>query len=278
MSDSCSLNNLATKVMKKLVFGILGGGREGLWWKRFLEAMGHTVLVSDCAEDNASVIAKSDVLIIATPMSVSVQTARQVARLGRAEQLVISVCGLMMKVEKALGRFKGEIVFFHRMIGTQVATMKGHTMIVNRVKLRTWSSLVRATVRDTEAIVIKASSKEHDEMVGLTQAIARIIMLALGLVALKAPLPVKAFANVPFTGLMAVLARIVDFGHLLSRDMVFENPFCRKWIMKLHIAMLRIESGKEDFEKLFTRLSRFLGVRSVKAGSQALAQMPPWWN
>ncbi len=264
--------------MNKLKFGILGGGREGLWWKRFLEALGYTVFVSDRAEDNASVIAKSDVVILATPMSASVQAARQIARLGRKDQLVISVCGLMTKVERALARFKGEVAFFHRMIGSQVTTMNGHNMIVNLVRVNTWKSTIKRWVRLTEATVIKASSREHDEMVGLTQAIARIIMLALGLVSLEAPLPVKAFTNVPFSGLMAVLARIVDFGDILSRDMVFENPFCRRWIKKLYLAMLRVESGNEDFEKLFAKLSTFLGTSSVQAGSQALAGMPRWWN
>ena len=262
----------------KVKIAIIGGGREGQWWKRFLEALGHKVVVSNCAEDNPSAINRSDVVIIAVLPSAVSKVASQVLKVILEHQLIVSVCGIMTKMEETLKAFSGDVLFLHRMIGPQVDTMKGHNLIINPVRLSSWKQFGEELIADTEAHIVMTTSTEHDEMVGLTQAMARIITLGLGVVAMEAPLPVAHFTNVPFSGLMAVLARILDFGHLLSRDMVFENPFAKKWIDKLHIAMLQIESGEEDFEKLFLKLSNFLGIKSVKAGSVALAAMPSWWK
>ncbi|MES2059957.1 MAG: hypothetical protein V4438_02925 [Patescibacteria group bacterium] len=263
--------------MKKI--GIIGGGREGQWWEAFLQDLGHKTLISDRAETNGNVIGFTNVIFLAVPISASASAAEQIIRWSSgSDKLIVSVCGLMTKVENALAGFPGDILFLHRMIGPQVKTMSGHNMIVNDVGLSKWQPFVQELIKATEADVIPATSEEHDDMVGLTQAIARIVTLALGIVSMEAPLPAQAFTNVPFTGLMAVLARILDFKHMLSRDMVLENPFARKWIDKLHDAMLRIESESEDFEELFTKLEDFLGTGSVKAGSAALATMPSWWG
>lgn len=266
------------KMKAKKKIAIIGGGREGSWWKRFLETLGHKVVVSNRAEDNPSAINGSDVVIIAVLPSAISAVMSQVLKVTLEHQLIVSVCGLMSKMEEILKAFHGDVLFLHRMIGPQVETMKGHNLIINPIRLSSWQGFVQDLIDATEANTFFATSIGHDDTVGLTQAIARINILGLGLVAMEAPLPVKHFTNVPFTGLMGVLARVLDFGHLLSRDMVFENPFCQKWIDKLHQAMLRIEAGDEDFEVLFAKLSNFLGAESVVAGSQALAAMPAWWD
>lgn len=259
--------------------GIIGGGREGQWWKRFFEGRGHQVFISDQPKDNALVIRKSDVIILAVPISSARNAAKQIMRLSNKRQLVISVCGLMMLVERILKKRSGNTIFLHRMTGPHVSTMKGHNLIVSGLSDigPKWSKFLKRFIKETEARIVHAAPNEHDNMVGLTQATTRIISLSLGIVVLEAPRPVVDFTNTTFSGLIAVLARIIDFGHLLTRDMIVENPFAKQWLIVIHGAMLDMKE-KEDFEEIFSKLQKFLGEDKVKAGSKALASMPSWWN
>ena len=109
----------------KVKIAIIGGGREGQWWKRFLEALGHKVVVSNCAEDNPSAINRSDVVIIAVLPSAVSKVASQVLKVILEHQLIVSVCGIMTKMEETLKAFSGDVLFLHRMIGPQVDSMKG---------------------------------------------------------------------------------------------------------------------------------------------------------
>ncbi len=258
--------------------GIIGGGREGLWWKRFLEKAGHDVSVSDCATDNASIVADADVVVLAVPMSVAANVTREIVTVMRTEQLFVSVCGIMTPVEKALAAFSGDVVFLHRMIGPQVETMQGHHLAVNRLRLGIWREFAEALLERTEGTIVHVTSEEHDEMVGLTQAMVRIILLAFGKLILGTPHAIE-FANLPFVSLVLVLTRILDFGSVLSRDMVFENPSSGEWIEKLHTAMLSVEGGSQtDFNEMFEKLKLLIGSESVKEGSKVLAGVPPWWK
>jgi prephenate dehydrogenase len=179
----------------------------------------------------------------------------------------------MMKVEESLADYKGEVMLCHRL-----PTMGGTNMIRNNVKLFHFKDQADELLAAIPgSIYNNVSSMEHDDMMGLTQALIRMSALSMGIVSMDAPLPVQPFSTIPFCGLMAVLARILDFGYLLSRDMIFENPFYEKWVQKLFDAMRRIESGEEDLEKLFKKLTLFLGPASMKEGSEAVAGMPSWW-
>ncbi len=253
--------------------GILGSGREGGWWKRFFESHGHEVIVSDCAETNLSVINGAEVIIIAVPMSAIASASSQVVTHASAGKLIISVCGLMTPVENMFSLAMPEVAFFHRMIGPQVPNMEGHSMIVNKLRLRKWEGFVDQVIVDTKASVVESTSSDHDRMEGLTQGLVRIIMLAFGHVISEAPLSVTQFKNAPFQGLVAVLARILDFGHLLSRDMVFENPHVSDWIRLLGDAMIEVKGNPEMFEETFAKLSAFLGPEAIKSGSLTIAQL-----
>lgn len=73
---------------------VVGAGRVGTSYARALERAGHTILAELHRDDDPSVIARADVVVLAVPDDSLGEAAGMVARLGKAGAVIVHSCGL----------------------------------------------------------------------------------------------------------------------------------------------------------------------------------------
>ncbi len=256
---------------------ILGYGQEGKWWMRFFTELGVPTKTYEDPDDAWWYVPKAEVILVAVPISALDSVGEKLVRLARKDALTISACGLMQNLEEALAPFEGEIVFVHRLIGTHVKSMNGYSMAVNYHRLTVSHYWCEMLLRASGATIVPMGSAEHDDTVGFVQALIRVQSLAFGTLVLESGLPVEKFTNGPFLGMMSVLARVLDLGHLLSSDMVFYNRHSHKWAHRLVDLVIDFSHDQILFDEVQAKLANLLGDEKIKAGSKALSAITPWW-
>ncbi len=255
--------------------GILGAGKEGVWWRKHIQTNFPTATCSLSNSDstNVSVIRDSNVIIVAVPIRCVGVISGQIVGAASKETFVVSTCGLMEKMEHNLRSFAGDSILVHRMIGTHVSSMNGYNLAVNNSDVKNpsgWSRFVKELLDSTQANQIEISASEHDDIVGLTQALVRILMVCFGSLVAETRFDARRFGNLPFNSLLSVAARIIDLGEPLCEDIIFENPYTEKWIQKFCWKMMGIGGSQTSFDEAFHLLQRFLGDENIVYRSKFL--------
>ena len=255
--------------------GILGDGKEGVWWKNHIQKSFPTTtcLVSGADSTNTSVIRESDVIVVSVPIRYVEVVSDQIVGAASKETLVVSTCGLMEKIEHNLRGFAGDSILVHRMIGTHVSSMKGYNLAINNSGMKNpsgWSRFVKELLDSTQANQIEIDASSHDDLVGLTQALVRILMVCFGSLVAETKFDARKFGNLPFNTLLSVAARIIDLGEPLCEDIIFENLYTEKWIQKFCWKMMGIGGSQTSFDEAFHLIQRFLGDENIVYRSKSL--------
>jgi prephenate dehydrogenase len=135
-------------------------------------------------------------------------------------QLVISCVGLMSKMSEMMVR--GSLVCVHRMSGNDISAY-GFPLICSRVRVdREHEQFVEMFCGLGQWDLILSTPEKHDHMVGLTQKLIRLTLFEFTK-SICSHGDLGDFSNLPYMGIIHVIARVFSFGPEMFIDMVNEN-------------------------------------------------------
>ena len=173
--NSASLIIPLTIVDVKTV-GIIGGlGGIGSLLKTMFEEVGHTVLVADIGTElsNVEVASKSDVVVIAVPIEVTIDVIDEIGKHCKEDSLLIDVTSTKTEPVTAMcNQTTCSVVGTHPLFGPNVHSLQGQriALVPERVTDE-WLTWLEQLLSARGLSIILTTSKEHDEVMGIVQVL-----------------------------------------------------------------------------------------------------------
>ncbi|MDD1764824.1 MAG: prephenate dehydrogenase/arogenate dehydrogenase family protein [Methanomassiliicoccales archaeon] len=210
----------------KDVLVIGGAGKMGSWMCRYLASMGHNIRVNDVVKSrefpNAnsleSSVAKSDFIVVATPISEVWKVLRQVTDLC-PKGIVFDISSvkspivplLKASVEKGIS-----ICSVHPMFGPETKTVFDRNIIVCECGSSDAAQSVTDLLNWGGARMIRMPVDAHDELMGIVLGLSHALNIAFFDALTKSKLDYAILEDVASTTFRRQVAT--------SRDVSFENP------------------------------------------------------
>ena len=238
----------------------------GKWLTEFLTAAGQEVKFTSGDhlsqyDDNASLVADSDAVILAVPISAMEAVLEEVFPLLDGK-LLIDVCsvksGIVNRFESLAGQHPAvscRYLPLHPMFAPSAATTKGQVVIfndgtnINQDEINWW----RRLFTEQGALIQDISSREHDELMGLIQGLNHfnVFVSAKTLAHMGAKLDfIKTLSSPSYRIFMLFYTRYVLQNPRLYAEIQIFNPYVKevtRRFMKEAEKLLSIIEGK-DFE------------------------------
>lgn len=215
---------------KTKTIGIIGGkGGMGRWFDAFFREAGFSVRISDLdtALTNEALVTSSDVVIFATPISVTTELVRKLGPLFTEKQLLADLTSLKQEVMDAMLAFSSSAVLgIHPLFGPHTSGISGQNMILVPGRGEEWFEAFGELFREKGCTVHRMEAEAHDEHMCFVQGITHFFTISLGAYMLKkglAPETAHAVAtptsrlNVDFVG------RLFSFDLELYADLIAKN-------------------------------------------------------
>jgi prephenate dehydrogenase len=257
--------------------GIIGGkGLIGKFLARFFRSRGFRVLISDIHTklSNGELGEKSDAIMISVPIHVTQKVIREIAPFLRPDQLLMDVTSLKVFPVKEMLKSKASVIGLHPMFRPGPGGMKGQIMVMCparcAVAQKKW---LRGLFQKAGATVVEMTTKKHDELMGIVQALIHFHSLVLGMTLRSLKTDLRAIMKVMspiYRMQFDVVCRIFAQNPELYAHIGMENPETSKTVshfLKSTKKLRRILSTKDlaAFIGEFGKTARFLGPYSKKA-------------
>lgn len=170
--------------MEAITLGIAGGhGGMGRLFARWFQGRGHRVLVSDLGtETTLKDLADScDLVMIATPMDVAPDVAKELGGLLAPEQGLCDICSLKETIAEAmLSSSVCEVVGTHPMFGPHTESIEGQNIILSPGRGERWLAFLQGCFSEGGARVSHMSPLAHDRAMALAQGLTHTLTIAMG--------------------------------------------------------------------------------------------------
>lgn len=171
-----SLNAALPTIVDVKTVGIIGGlGGIGSLLKTMFEEVGHTVLVADIGTElsNVEVASKSDVVVIAVPIEVTIDVIDEIGKHCKEDSLLIDVTSTKTEPVTAMcNQTTCSVVGTHPLFGPNVHSLQGQriALVPERVTDE-WLTWLEQLLSARGLSIILTTSKEHDEVMGIVQVL-----------------------------------------------------------------------------------------------------------
>lgn len=178
-------HNVATSPLSATVIG--GSGRLGGWLCRFFADSGHEIKVIDKIKPDFSCnfsksmdpsIADSDIIVIATPIRVSVEILSDLTHLGLTKPVLFDVSSVKTPVKDALLKLHSQgtkVTSLHPMFGPSVEILFGKHIIITSVGNKTADDLAKNLFKSTSVNLVSMGIDEHDSIIAYLLSLAHLI-------------------------------------------------------------------------------------------------------
>jgi prephenate dehydrogenase len=210
--------------------GIVGGaGQMGVWLRRFWEARGFPVLISDrdTALNNQDVVAQADLTFVAVPLHLTPAVLEDLAPRVREERALVSLASLMEPSAAAMRQVRGDAICLHPVFGPTTTQLTGLPVVIASVRGSTWADWLGAELRSAGLLVQFSTPGAHDRHMAYIQALLHSLFVALAATFSGADLPPSAalpFASPTLRLQFGLMARILAQDPALYADLVVGNP------------------------------------------------------
>ena len=171
-----SLNAALPTIVDVKTVGIIGGlGGIGSLLKTMFEEVGHTVLVADIGTElsNVEVASKSDVVVIAVPIEVTIDVIDEIGKHCKEDSLLIDVTSTKTEPVTAMcNQTTCSVVGTHPLFGPNVHSLQGQriALVPERVTDE-WLTWLEQLLSARGLSIILTTSKEHDDAMGIVQVL-----------------------------------------------------------------------------------------------------------
>lgn len=252
---------------------VLVVGGRGAMGRRFVDALsarGHVVDVRDRddARELGSVVSAADVVMIAVPMHLASEVARQVVPHVRDDALVCDINSLKAEICSVLEAARGEAVGLHPMFGPTVASFRRQKVVFCPVRPGPLGSWLKAELGRLGCEIVDASPLEHDRMMAIVQVLVHFRTLVMGEALRRTGVPIEQslrFTSPIYRLELAVVGRIFAQDADLYASIEMDNPLgpeVRAAFVQATAEVQRlIESGdRDEFRAMFRRVADYFDV------------------
>lgn len=220
-------------VIDPFTVGIIGGtAGMGAFMSRVFTEAGYVVEVTgaDSGPPAEEVAARNDLVIIAVPISVTVEVIRNVAphvREGACITDVTSIKRAPLEAMLASASANVEVVGSHPMFGPSGHDFDRQKVVLCRGRGDTWFPRVKRLYELFGAEIIEATAEEHDRQMALIQVLVHEKTMVLGSVLerMKADLSRSLqFASPIYRTELSMVGRMFSQGADLYADILTQNP------------------------------------------------------
>ncbi|MCD6320462.1 MAG: prephenate dehydrogenase/arogenate dehydrogenase family protein [Candidatus Desulfofervidaceae bacterium] len=250
---------------KPETIGIVGGtGRMGQWFKAFFEKKGYNVLISSrrtslTAQDLAR---QADVVIVSVPISVTIDTIKEIGPYVRKEALLMDFTSLKQKpVEAMLEYSKAEVIGAHPLFGPGVNGLKGQVIVLCPARGEEWLPWVKDIF--AEAHLEMTTPEEHDTIMAIVQALTHFLFITFGATAADLsllPETLLRYSTPNFRALWERITNLTTQNPEIYASIQFDNPFYQEKVLPMflkHLENLKqiiLNRDAEAFMEMFKKI------------------------
>lgn len=210
----------------KSILVVGGSGKMGTWLSNYFHSRGHNVAVLDPAGKTdfdrvtslQEGIDRSDVIVVATPMSKMVEVLREILEL-QPQGVVLDIASIKTPIIPLLRESAAQgvkVCSVHPMFGPDAASLYDRNVLICDCGSREAVMVGKDLFEGTGAMMLEVEVERHDELMSFVLGLSHAVSLAF----------FKALAESGFDHQTLERAASTTFRKQMdtSRDVAFENP------------------------------------------------------
>lgn len=220
--------------MKKNRIGIIGGTRGmGRWFADYFTAKGLPVEVSGKGEEDGipALAGRSDVLCVAVPIGVTVDTIRKAGPHVREDALLMDLTSVKVEPVRAMVESAGsEVIGLHPLFGPGVAALQGENIFICAARGKRWLPWLKEMLLLDGARLVETTPEKHDEMMAYVQVLTHLGTIVTGRVLKESGIDLSellGFSTPAFRTGLAMAEKVFGENPRLYGDILAHNPGSR---------------------------------------------------
>lgn len=211
---------------------IIGGrGKMGRLFGRFFAERGHHIDVIEQGDALApDRIGKSDVVMVAVPMTEAARVTAEVAPMIREDALLCDINSLKREVCAAMKGCAGEALGTHPMFGPTVRSLRRQKVVLCAVKPGPMSTWLESELGRMGAEVVVTSPETHDRTMAVVQVLTHFGIMVMGRALAHSGLELSdtlQFTSPIYRLELAMVGRLFSQKPELYREILMTNPEAR---------------------------------------------------
>lgn len=262
----------------KSILVIGGAGRLGSWLCHFISDIGHKLTVMDiikpkfpCTYINNldASVTNFDIIIIATPIRVSIDIINILINLNIKKPIVFDVASVKTPVYTALLKLKHSgvlVTSLHPMFGPSVELLFGKHIIRCSLGCKEADDAAMQLFSLTSLTLVDMSINEHDNMIALLLGLTHVLNIAFITALSKSGYDINELSRLSsptFAHLLAIASKVMDENPHLYYEIQALNPYSIKVYEYLTTSLKDITKesksmNEEGFVSIMTKAKDFL--------------------
>ena len=181
------------------------------------------------SSDNIGTVENSDIVVIAVPISSTLDVITELAPLMKQGTLLVDVTSVKEKPSTVMSKVVPEGVEFiptHPVFGPRLTDLNGQIIVLTPIVKGEWYPKVVSYLEGKNMQVIESSPVEHDKMMAIVQVLTHFSYISTAYTIAKLDIDIKDTQNFksPIYNLMLdTIARIVSQNPHLTYSIQYEN-------------------------------------------------------
>lgn len=225
-------------------------------------------------QDNIEAVQNADIIIFSVPITIMVETIKEVAPHAPEGSLLMDVCSIKTEAAEALKKYAPEnveILPCHPMFGPRVPTIKRQIIVLTPIEDRAnnWLDSVKKFLIKSECEIVVTTPQEHDKYMSIVQGLTHFSFITLASTIRKLHINVKksrSFSSPVYSLMLDMVSRIIYQNPYLYYSIQKnnkENSFARKTLINegIYLSKLIEEGNEKDFVKNIVESSQHMDDR-----------------
>lgn len=226
---------------------------------------------SDSSLTSEEAVAKADVVMFAVPISVTVETIRQLVPLVKKDSLVCDITSIKGPAVEAMTEFAPstcEVVGLHPMCGPSgIDDLTGQVVAVCAVRKKRRAKWLLDFLTERGAFLKRTSAEQHDHMMAIVQGLTHLSAIAGGMALKALGVDLKEaleFSSPVYKLRFGMIGRVLSQDPRLYAEIQMENPESVIAMKAYAKAVAELTSAVErkdeaDFQRKFSDSAEYLG-------------------
>jgi prephenate dehydrogenase len=223
--------------MKNPIIGIIGGtGGMGRWFADLLQKEGYNVHIwgRKSAMSIADLVALSNVIVIAVPISVTASMIKKVGPLVPEGSLLMDLTSLKKEpVELMLANSRADVIGCHPLFGPPLKDVQGLNVVLCPARSGKWLVWLKNILDKNGLIVMEKTPEEHDKMMAIVQVLNHLNTISLGIVLADTGIPlaeINKFSTPIFQTKVEIIKKVFTENPGLYTDIIAGNTDVEKML------------------------------------------------
>ena len=250
---------------------VVGGrGEMGNYFARCFSEAGYQVRVLDKDDwDRAEALCQGiDLAMISVPIDITVQTIWRIAPFLPENAVLTDITSIKKDPLDAMrAAHKGPVLGLHPLFGPTTSSLDKQIIVATPGRDHSACQWVTDQFSAWGSIIVTSSPGEHDEIMGIVQALRHFATFALGRFLNERKIPIKrtlAFSSPIYRLEMGMVGRLFAQDPVLYAEIIFASEdrraLLKDYIESIHGTIAMVEKGdRETFIREFRKASEWFG-------------------